>query len=229
MRFCTLALVGAALALPVTAMAEEEGSSDVPLAQAFDPEDEAEIIQNKKYDLASEITFSVGTFPADAFYKGFTGTVGYTLHLSDSLAWEIGSFTYSLNTDANLKNEVKRIALSTGQDPPEFPEITWMAATHLVLKPFYGKQALFNTNVVHVEIFLQGGGAFVMRDETDRKVGFGLDVGFGLRLWFTEVVSMRLDVGELVYIVPAKADQSTNVEQALHLHLGISFNIRGED
>lgn len=223
----TLALAGGAVD---EAWAESSGDADSGLIEDLQQDSAPlEVIQNRKYDLASEFRFSVGTFPADPYVKGLAGTVGYALHLSDVWAWEVASFTYAYNLDASLKEEVQRIALQSGSEPPEFPELAWMVASRLVLKPLYGKKALFNTDVVHLEAFLHFGPAFVRREQTQRQNGYGLDVGAGVRLWLTSVFSVRLDLGELVYLVPQGAGQAMSVEQALHLHLGASFNLRSED
>ena len=51
----------------------------------------------------------------------------------------------------------------------------------------------------------------------------GVDSGVGFRLWWTEVVSLRFDIGELVYWADGKP------KQALHLHAGFGFNLTGEE
>lgn len=182
-----------------------------------------EVLQNRKYQLLHEISLLAGGLPVDPFYKGITGSLGYTLHFSESLAWEVLQFTYSFNIDTKLKKNLVNTAIALGNLPPKFPEIEWIAASHLVLKPLYGKQAIFNTKVVHLEVYLQAGPAFLRRGSTQDSLAFGFDAGFGVRFWLEKWVSLRMDIMELVYFLDAKPEQS------LHIHIGLSFNLRGED
>jgi outer membrane beta-barrel protein len=186
-------------------------------------EKRVEVMQNRKYELLHEISLMLGTLPVDPYYKGLTGSVGYALHFGRVVAWEVVQFTYSFNIDTKLKSELIRVARSQGEDADEFPEIAWIATSRIVLKPLYGKEALFNTRVVHMEVFLQGGPAFLQRSEATESLAFGFDVGFGFRLWLEKWVSLRFDIMELVYFL----DQ--NPEQSLHLHAGVAFNLRGEE
>jgi len=228
--------------LPAAALAQTP-LQDLDLGDDNADERRLEVIQNRKYDLLNELTLQLGVLPGDAFYKGLTGTVGYTLHLGQSVAWEIAQFTYSKNFDSNLKNEVIRIALSSGRIPPQFPEIQWIAASHLVLKPLYGKEAAFNTNVVHLEVFAQAGPAFVKTTNIRASMpvvglNFGFDAGMGLRLWLSPVVSLRLDLGYLGYwsqrgrLGPDRIRDPNDRElyyiQAVHMRFGFAFNLRGD-
>lgn len=189
------------------------------------------VIQNRKFELDHELSFWVGTLPADPYYKGLTGSASYTWHLHEAFAWEVAQFTYSLNFGTFLRGEVERVARSTTGSMPGFPTIEWVLASRLVFKPFYGKQAFLNTNVVHLEAFLcvgpdwmyvQGveGNAGRVRDRLDV---FGFDFGGGVRLFLTDVVSLRLDLNEIIFFVPK------GVLQALHARLGVSFNFRVDE
>ncbi len=41
--------------------------------------------------------------------------------------------------------------------------------------------------------------------------------------------ALRLDLGELVYYVQGDQQKKGEAQQALHLHLGFGFNLRGEE
>lgn len=220
-----IAATVAALALAGTARAQDNlEEEEVPEVEDLDVEAASlDDLQNRKYVLLHEISLLGGGLPVDPYYKGITGTLGYTLHFSDALAWEVVQFTYSFNVDTKLKKNLVNTSLALGNVPPEFPEIEWIAASHLVLKPLYGKQALFNTEVMHLEVYLQAGPAFLRRGQAAESLAFGFDAGFGIRVWATKWISIRADVMELVYFLEAKP------EQTLRLHLGAAFNLRGED
>jgi outer membrane beta-barrel protein len=215
-----LAIVAAA---PVPAAAQ--GATGIPVLDELGDREigELEIIQNRKYDLLNEISLLGGGLPGDPYYKGITATLGYAIHFSDFAAWEIAQFTYSYNIKSKLGEEVERIARANVLNPPNFPELNWFVASHLVLKPIYGKQALFNTEVVHIEAFIQAGPAIVNRSIPETTFNVGADFGAGLRLWLTEVISVRIDLSELLFLT------TEGLGQAMHLHAGFAFNLRGEE
>ncbi|MEM6274781.1 MAG: outer membrane beta-barrel domain-containing protein [Myxococcota bacterium] len=221
-------LAGWSLALLVLS-SSTQAVAQIPGLPALDDEDsevleaQDQVIQNRKYDLTTEISLMGGGFLVDPYYKGATGTASYTVHLSDFWAWEVAQGTYSFNFDTSLKDEIQRVAFAQGQTVPEFAEITWMAASRLVLKPFYGKQALFNTEVVHLEMFLAAGPAVLSREDAESSIGVGANVGGGFRFWLTEVTAFRFDIAQLMYF------EGSNFETDLHLLGGLSFNLRSED
>ncbi|MEL6546246.1 MAG: outer membrane beta-barrel domain-containing protein [Myxococcota bacterium] len=190
-------------------------------AEILDAQDQ--VIQNRKYDLTSELSILGGGFFVDPYYKGITATAAYTIHLSDFWAWEVVQGTYSFNLQTSLQDEIQRVAFAQGQNVPEFAEITWMAASRLVLKPLYGKQAVFNTEVIHIEAFLAAGPAVLSRANADSSIAIGADVGGGFRFWVTEMIAIRLDIAQLLYL------EGSNFETDLHLHAGLSFNLKSED
>jgi outer membrane beta-barrel protein len=222
----SVALFGLAV-IPAVAHAQQGEEDPIPeLQDIAGDEARLEVLQNRKYQLLHEIALVGGVFPGDAFYKGYAASAGYTLHFSEALAWEVVQFTYSFNIDTKLKKELIRVSrASQGDLQGQFPEITWMAASHLVLKPLYGKEALFNTEVVHLEVFFQAGPAFLYRGgNAGESLAIGLDVGFGVRFWLTQWASLRFDIYELIYFLDGGDPQ-----QALHLHVGLGINLRGEE
>ncbi|MBI5508822.1 MAG: outer membrane beta-barrel domain-containing protein [Deltaproteobacteria bacterium] len=193
--------------------------SDVDLGAA-----KLDVMQNRKYQLLHEVTLMGGGLPVDPFYKGLTASFGYTLHFTGFFAVEFVQFTYSFNVDTKLKKELIRTALSTGKNTPEFPEIEWVAdVAHVVIKPLYGKEAVFNTKVVHLETYGRFGPAFVRRSDPKEPFAFGADAGIGMRLWLAEWVAVRFDLSEMIYFLAKKPQQS------LRLDAGFAFNLRGED
>ncbi len=184
-----------------------------------------EILQNRKYNLLNELIISVGGLPADPYNKGLTITGGYAIHFSDFVAWEIGNFTYSYNIDSGLKEKLVRVVNLYGLGTPELPEINWFVTSNLVLKPVYGKQAIFNRTVIHVEAYVLGGPAIVNRSTPDTEFSLGANVGAGLRFWLSEHTSLRIDLQELIFY----ATNTSNIETALHLHAGLGFAFGGDE
>jgi outer membrane beta-barrel protein len=184
------------------------------------------VIQNRKFTLDHEFALIGGVYPVDPYSKGITASLGYTVHFSENWAWEVAQFTYSFNFDTDLKKRLAQVAAARNGASLTLPEMSWVVASHLVLKPLYGKEDLFNTKVVHLEAQLQFGPAFVSRTTTDNPLSMGLDFGAGLRFWMTPVWSLRLDLGELLFLEDATSKM--RLRQALHLGAGIAANLGGD-
>jgi outer membrane beta-barrel protein len=211
---------GVALAADATPLL---GPSDVSDAD----KGRLQVIQRRTHPLANELSLSGGVLPVDPYYKGWLGTVGFTHHFNDDVAWEVVQFSWAYNAQTALLQKLIRNAVASNDQVPELPAITWIAASHLVLKPLYGKEAFLNTRVFHLEAFLQAGPAVVGMMHAQSKVEVGADLGVGLRFWLSEAWSARFDAGELVYFHPVGG--RTRVRQALSLRLGLAVSFGGDE
>jgi outer membrane beta-barrel protein len=215
----------AVVASSVSALpAYAENGEPEPTQKKFESElaQQAETVpvtQNRQFDLHNELAFAVGGLPLDRYYKGLTVGAGYTWHFLPDFGWEIVNFTYSFNFDSHLKEQVLTLAVARPGQPLLFPEINWIAATHIVVRPLYGKEALFNTRVTHVEAFVLAGPAFLRWSDPAAHYAIGIDLGAGLRLHLTQVTSVRLDLGDVVYTV------NKSPKQALRLSAAVAFNL----
>nr|WP_236673681.1 outer membrane beta-barrel domain-containing protein [Comamonas sp. JC664] len=160
----------------------------------------------------------VGVLPANAYYKGLVGTVGYTYHFNDTFAWQVGRGTYSYNLQTSLRRQLER-DFNTSPNAAAFQDqVQWMVGSDLIWSPLYGKMAFLNASVLHVEAFLLGGGTVV---KLDRDGGFrpGVNVGLGVRLFTGKTLSLRLDVtNNAVFTGPSR------VIQVPQIQFGTAFN-----
>ncbi|MEM6731012.1 MAG: hypothetical protein AAF658_05625 [Myxococcota bacterium] len=172
-RISRIRLRAATFLVVATTFVPAAVQAQIPGLPALNDEDQEvlaaqdQVIQNRKYDLTNELSVLGGGFFVDPYYKGYTVTLAYTLHLNDFWAWEVVNGTYSFNAITSLQDEVQRVAFAQGQIPPVFPEIQWMVTSRLLLKPLYGKQAVFNTEVIHIEAFLAAGPAVLSRNDAE--------------------------------------------------------------
>ena len=65
-------------------------------------------IQERAYRMEHEFDLSVGVLPLDAFTKNFYAQVGYTLHFTDSFAWQIGRGAYGYSANTGLRDQLQR-------------------------------------------------------------------------------------------------------------------------
>jgi outer membrane beta-barrel protein len=196
----------------------------VPALAQYDDEvgaGSAVVIQNRRFKMAHEFTIEGGTLPLDAFVKGVTLSGRYTLHFDDFSAWEIAGGTYSLNIDAGLKQQlIDRF----GVQPQSFATLLLTIDSNYVMKPFYGKLALFNRTLIYAELFgVVGVTASYWSDDSWRP---GPDVGVGARFFVTDWFSIRTDLRYAVLFggVPL-VDPKATIDGSLLLAVGASFNV----
>ena len=150
------------------------------------------VVQNRQYDPTHEFGVGLGLLPLDAFTKGVALSGSYTLHFNEAVAWEVGQFVYSLQYDTDLKQDLGAFDLR----PTPFEALDYYVSSSVVLKPLYWKGAFFNSSLLHGEMLLSLGGAYGWFTRSTRP---GVTVGGAVRLWGTELVSVRLDARYLMF------------------------------
>jgi outer membrane beta-barrel protein len=181
----------------------------------------AVVIQNRRFKMAHEFTLEAGTLPLDAFVKGATATGRYTLHFDDFNAWEIAAGTYSLNIDTGLKQQ---LIDNFGVQPEALPAVQVVLDSNYVMKPFYGKLALFNRTLLYSELFVLAGATVTYW--SDGSFRPGPDVGAGIRFFVAEWFSVRADIRHaLIFNGIPFVDEQGKIDGILYLGLGASFNV----
>jgi outer membrane beta-barrel protein len=176
-------------------------------------------VQQRKFRLTHELTLAGMFEPQDAFSKGLAPEAAYTFHLDDTFSWEVLRGGYVAQFDTGLREQLQR---DFGVSPTANPVLQWYATSALEWSPLYGKFALSNAKVIHLEAFLTGGGA--LGRYTDNAMQFGPLAGVGFRVYLSEVVSLRFDARDAVFI-HKKATGGAPINQALFLSLGLSFSL----
>ncbi len=178
-------LAGSLFVVPDTARAEL--TLDIETPRVFS-------IQDRPYRLGHEFTLGVGLLPMDSFYIGTVASGSYTYHFSDFWAWEMLHANYSINADSGLAQELLD---EFGVEPVRGggDRITTFATSALVIKPLFGKIALFNETMLYAESqFFIGGGPMRLALEEDGTFYFAGLIGGALRFWTNDVFSIRFEV-----------------------------------
>jgi outer membrane beta-barrel protein len=210
LRFVVVAALALAAAQPSRAQYDDEEGGGT-----------AVVIQNRKFKMAHEFTIEGGTLPLDAFFKGVTLSGRYTLHFDDFSAWEIAAGTYSFNLDTGLKDQLIN---NFGVQAEALPTLLLVVDSNYVMKPFYGKLALFNRTLLYAELFLVGGATVTYW--SDGSFRPGPDFGAGMRFFVTEWFSVRADIRHAVVFNGAPIiDPNSTIDGVLYLGAGASFNV----
>ncbi|MBI3179295.1 MAG: outer membrane beta-barrel domain-containing protein [Deltaproteobacteria bacterium] len=205
MRRVAAVLALALASAPEVALAQLEFEGDSP--RVFS-------IQRRPYRLGHEFQLGLGVLPLDAFYVGAVVGAGYTYHISDFWSWEIASGNYSLNFGTGLRG---RLLDQFSVEPVRGggDRIKVFGTTSLVVKPLFGKLAIFNRETVYSETFFLAGIGPMLKGETWKPT---VAVGGGMRFWVSQSISIRLDIrDQLVFatLVP---------ENTLFIMLSTSLN-----
>jgi outer membrane beta-barrel protein len=198
----------------------------LPAMAAYDDEEgggSAVVIQNRRFRMQHEFTLEAGLLPLDAFFKGVTATARYTLHFGDFHAWEIAAGTYSFNFDTGLTDQLRN---NFGVTPQRLPALQLMIESDYVMRPVYGKYALFNRAIIYSEVFVAAG--ITVSYWNDNSFRPGPNLGLGARVFVTEWLSFRLDVRHAVVFngIPVV---STNwaMDQVFYAGIGASIGLGG--
>jgi outer membrane beta-barrel protein len=175
-------------------------------------------VQERPYRLTHELNLAIGSLPLDAFTKSFYGQVGYIFHFTDTFAWQVGRGAYNYNIQTGLR---QRLETDYGVLPTAVEEAQFFVGSDLIVSPLYGKVALLNKFLLHVESSLILGLSIFKYS----VAGFSpaVNVGAALRLFQNKYVSYRIDVTDQIVITTRKA---SNV-LALQLVLAVNFGSTG--
>jgi outer membrane beta-barrel protein len=199
--------------------AEEEKTSDVA-------------IQRPKFRMAHEVALSLGSMPLDAFQKGWSAGLSYTVHFDDYIAWEVFNASAAMLTSTDLRDEL----IDTFAIPPsDFNAPRFMATTGISVAPIYGKQVFLNDTVVHQQVYLglHGGVIFGDREqlsETLKDLRPALGLGLGYRVFMTKEMSVRIDIRDFLSWKRAiNTNDRADVENVLLLQLSFAVNFWRDD
>lgn len=156
------------------------------------------IAVQKKYtrkEWRHELTpVSLGGIPFGTVRRTLTSGMGYTLHWSDAFATE-ANFIYTKNFLSSFTDDIN----NNNPSPvirPQVQNLVLIGSAGIQLTPWYGKMATFSRWIVYVEPFLALGVGLAKTDTNDY---FAFYPGIGIRAFFREWVSLRIDFRNYMY------------------------------
>ena len=197
----------------------------IPLAQAenaFDKES-VSVIQERIYDRTHELGFHVGYIPDDDFYEEYPLGVSYTYHFNKNIAWEVARLQYFLTSEKDLKGTLSEYDLAA----VSFDKPTVMLHSSFVLKPTYGKDAVWDKNIINHEGFFSFGAGVAQFEreypvdlESSTETVLSVTFGAGRRYFISKKTALIAEIKSYTQF----KDSSTETNIYLGLGLTHRFN-----
>jgi outer membrane beta-barrel protein len=196
--------------------------AQVQAENAFDKET-VSVIQERIYDRTHELGFHMGYIPDDDFYEEYPLGVSYTYHFNKNVAWEVGRLQYFLTRKKDLKDTLSEYDLAA----VSFDKPTFMLHSSFILKPTYGKDAVWDKNIVNHEGFFSFGAGIAQFEreypvdaESSTETVLSASFGAGRRYFVSKKTAL---IAEIKTYTQFK-DSGTETNVYLGLGLAYRFN-----
>lgn len=153
-------------------------------------------VQDRPYDITSELGFNAGYYFIDRFYNYAALGLGYTAYLNDYLGWEV------LKGDAYFADStgVNEYVISKGALTLDLDRLQYTAFTSFVYTPIYIKSLGAKNHVSWGDVsFIFGAG--LARFEEARNVT-ALQAGVSFRVKSKQSIDYSLDLRNQFYLKP---------------------------
>ncbi len=174
-------------------------------------------VQERPYRLTHELNLAIGSLPLDAFSKSFFGQLSYIFHFTDTFAWQVGRGAYNYNVKTGLREQLEK---NFNVQPTAIDEAQFFIGSDLIVSPLYGKFAIANRVVLHLETSVILG--LSVFKYTVGGFAPAVNAGVALRLFQNKHVSYRLDISDNVVILPRKAQNVLTLQLVLAVNFGSS-------
>lgn len=187
-------------------------------------DEEVFAVQNRVFHRNHEIDLSVGYIADDEYYTVFPVSLGYTFSFNENWSWEVGRFQYFFNQDRNLQEDLIN---DFGAQTEYFSEPKYMANTHLVFKPLYGKSAVMNRSVVNHETYFFAGPGVTRYErefsngDTETEDAVNASFGAGFRYFLSQRYCLNFEIRDIVSF----RDENTENNLYFGIGLGWRFNL----
>jgi outer membrane beta-barrel protein len=193
-------------------------------ALADDDLDEEQVatyaVQTRLFKLGGELNVAAGFLPINAFNKGLTVGGSFTYHFSTAWAWEVvnGAYVYK-QLDTGLKTELLE---NFNVQPTEIAAMDLLLSSSLLLKPFYGKLAVWNRRLIHAEVSIPVGVALARYTNPQAYLPGPL-LGVLVRVFLSPHTSLRIDTRDHLLF------NHLSTRHEVHVSVGLSYAWGGDE
>lgn len=181
-------------------------------------------IQEKVFHKYHELSVLTGYNGGEDFYHIYPLGLSYTFHFDDHISWEVARFYANFTVEKAL---LENLLNDFGRAPEQgsFYEPKYQLVSHLVIRPFYGKDAVLNKHILNHETYFLMGGGIEMYSENfagdaispkDNVAGI-ISLGAGIKYFINEDFNVAFEVRDYVTF----RDDPVNI-----VWFGINFGFR---
>lgn len=140
---------------------------------------------------------SIGGVPFGTVRRTLLGGASYVLHANDWLGLELFNFSYSKTFFSSFTDDINNNKeAAQGDIKPDFQKLLYFLTAGVQITPFYGKASTFSRWIAYVEPYLALGAGIAKTEVRAYPVFYP---GVGLRIYFKEWFSMRLEFRDYLY------------------------------
>lgn len=206
----------------------DTGAVDAALDLYWAKTREIRSIQKRMFrkESRNSISFFSGTIPNDDFFTYYPMGGRWNYYFNEDFSSEVwGSYLVVDRSDLEqfLETNFNQSMLI---DVPQ--SLKWLAGASVLWSPIHGKLALFATKLAHFDVHMAFGAGAIGTDVAKfnkakkAKIDVSGNVGIGMRLYFNDMISMRVDYRQ--YFYPA---ETGGVSHPAEITVGVGFWTEG--
>lgn len=225
-----LAPVGVAFALVLPGVAQALQGGEDPSTLP--------VLMDKQHGLGGthQLSLSFSGAILTDYTTGLGASLSYQYGLSDLFGLELSGAFYSVGETELMKNIRASFSRSAEPDLSDMYGIKYDALLNLVFVPVYGRLSFSSEFDPSFDIYVLAGGGLV---GTERKYGadgsgtlstttVGFDWGLGLRIYFSELLALRLEYRSVYFPEPANYEASVGgLTSVQYFQGGLQFTFGG--
>lgn len=185
-------------------------------------------IQEKVFHKYHELAVLTGYNGGEDFYHIYPLGLAYTFHFDDHISWEVARFYANFTMEKAI---LENLLTDFGHAPEQssFIEPKYQLVSHLVVRPFYGKDAVLNKYILNHETYFMLGAGIEMYTENyagddvpdDNKVSGVLSMGVGIKYFVNEDMNIAFEIRDYVSF---RDNEPVNI-MWFGVNLGFRFNL----
>ncbi len=179
------------------------------------PNEEVVVVQKKytRKNFRHEITpIRFGGLPFGDIRRTLFGGASYTLHLSDALAIEIFDFTYTKDFFTGFTADISAGQKAAGKAElkPDVQRLLYLLTPGIQFSPTHGKASTMSQWIAYLEPYISLNAGLA---KTETNSYFTLAPGLGMRVFFKEWFSMKVEFRDYIY-TEASTDRTTGAAKS---------------
>ena len=186
------------------------------------PNEEVVVVQRKftRKEWRHELSpVGFGGVPFGTYRRTLLGSASYTLHANDWLGLELLNFSYNKNFFSSFIDDINANKIGGNDIYLDYQKLLYFITTGVQITPFYGKVSTFSKWLAYVEPYFSAG---VGLAKTETNSYLAAYPGIGIRTFFTEWFSMRLEFRDYIYN-ETKRDGSSAMRNNYAVTASLSF------